>query len=143
MHVLWQSWTTCSCMFSAPPGGEVRETNMEETGGGCGRPRGWKQPCSGPEDSKRSPWCVTLANSHYTSMICTHYWDKLRLNHQRTPSTQLISAPHLWHMESTVTAMPPPPHLNLCTTSHLCLKTEGISVSDPSMDCFSIVYYWK
>ena len=29
-----------SCLFSAPPGGEVWEADMEETGGGCGGPRG-------------------------------------------------------------------------------------------------------
>ena len=38
------------------------------------------------------------SNQHYTSMICTYCWDKLRLNHLWTTSTQLISALHLWHM---------------------------------------------
>ena len=48
------------------PGGEVWEADMEETGGGCGGPRRRQQLCSGPDNSKRAPWCVTIATLPYS-----------------------------------------------------------------------------
>ena len=64
--------------FSATPGGEVWEANMEETGGGCGGPRRRQQLCSGPDNSKRAPWCVTIATLPYsisTSLVLDHVED--------------------------------------------------------------------
>ena len=59
VDMLWYSWTF-ACLFSAPPGGEVWEADTEETGGGCGGPRWRQRLCSGPENSKREPRCVTI-----------------------------------------------------------------------------------
>ena len=66
---------TFVCLFSAPPGGEVWEANMEETGEGCGGPRRRWQLCSGPGNSKRALWCVTIATLPYsisTSLVLDH-----------------------------------------------------------------------
>ena len=51
----------CSCP-SLLPGAKVWETNMEKIGGGCGGPCGRQQPCFGPRNSKRPPWCVPIQN---------------------------------------------------------------------------------
>lgn len=37
-------------------GGEVKEANLENAGGGCGGLCRRQQPCSGPNNSRRSPW---------------------------------------------------------------------------------------
>ena len=66
---------TFVCLFSVPPGGQVWEANMEETGGGCGGPRWWQQLCFGPDNSKRAPWCVAIATPPYsisTSLVLDH-----------------------------------------------------------------------
>ena len=51
----------CSCP-SRFLGAKVWETNMEKIGGGCGGPCGRQQPCFGPKNSKRPPWCVPIQN---------------------------------------------------------------------------------
>ena len=65
------------CLLSVTPGGEIWKANMEGTGEGCG---GFgasrkQQPWSGPEDSKRSPWCVTLANPPCQHELHTLLWN--------------------------------------------------------------------
>ena len=66
---------TFVCLFATPPGGEVWEADMEETGGGCGGPRRRQQLCSGPDNSKRAPWCVTIAILHVPSSLSTSLED--------------------------------------------------------------------
>ena len=42
------------------------ETDMEETGRGCGGPHGGQQPCSGPDSRKRAPRWVTITTPPYS-----------------------------------------------------------------------------
>ena len=56
-------YTVCVSVLLLLSGGEVWEADMEKVGGGCGGPRGGQQPCSGPGNSSRTPWCV-CACSH-------------------------------------------------------------------------------
>ena len=51
-------------------GGEVWEANMEKVGGGCGGPCGGQQPCSGPSNSSRTPWCVCSSRTPWC--VCSH-----------------------------------------------------------------------
>ena len=49
---------------------------MEKTGGGCGGPCGRQQPCSGPENSSRTPWYAAIhyeQEDHYCPhAVCTY-----------------------------------------------------------------------
>ena len=60
-----QQWNVhvhdCSCPFLLL-GTKIWKTYMEKIGEGCGGPCVWQQPCFGPKNSKRPPWCVQIQN---------------------------------------------------------------------------------
>ena len=112
VDMFWQSWTFV-CLFSAPPGGEVWEANMEETGGGCGGPRRRQQLCSGPDNSKRAPWCVTIATLPYsisTSLVLDHVKCPSMSYTHSCDSLEAMCMSHPWSpfVPSHPNASPPP-----------------------------------